>query len=239
MIMKKFIFLLLISLSINLHAQTVEVLRTSESVNGENAEALKMTLLIADSKKVERLWTTFLKNFGKIQSSDGIFIVQEALIDGISASVTSASNITCYSRVTLKEEGTEIWWVLQEEDKYIGPDFKENKFSRAERMFHQFGVDVYVNEINEDISDADRVIDNAAKEYDRLLRLSESLNKRMEKNGYEKIRLEEKLVENFNDSTQVNLQMQQNTIDQENALLEIQKLKEARESIRGKLEEVK
>ena len=106
-------------------------------------------------------------------------------------------------------------------------------------MLHQFGVDVYVGEINEDISEADRVIDNAAREYDRLLRQSVSLDKQLEKNRYEKIKLEEKLVQNMNDSIQVSLQMSQNNTDQENALKEIEKLKQARQSIRAKLEDVK
>ncbi len=237
--MKYYLLILLFALPVIMFAQTVEVISTTETVKGQKVDALKTTLLISDIRKVEKQWNTFLKNFGKIQLSDGVLFVEQAIIEGISASVTSSSDVTCYSRITLKEEGTEIWWAIQMGDQFLGPSNKETKFQRAEKLLHQFGVDVYVNEINEDIGEADRVIENAAKEYDRLLRLSTNLDKRLEKNRYDKIRLEEKLVENINDSTQIVLQMQQNTIDQENALLEIEKLKQARESIRAKLKEVK
>lgn len=237
--MKRILFLVALVVSANLRAQTVAVEQTKVQVSGEKVDAVKTVLLIADSRKVEKQWTDYLKNFGKVSSDAGLLIVEEAIVNGISASVTSSSKITCYSRVTLKEEGTEVWWAIKDDDEFIGPGSKAKKFQRAENLLHQFGVDVYVNEINEDIAEADRVINNAAKEYDRLLRLSTSLEKQQEKIHYEKIKLEEKLVENQNDSIQVSLQMQQNTTDQENALMEIEKLKQARESIRARLEEVK
>ncbi len=237
--MKKLIFLFSLLFVFEIQAQTVTVEKDKEIVNGTKVDAVKTMLLIADSRKVERQWSNFLKEFGKVQSQDGMLVVEEAIINGISASVTSTSDIKSFSRVTLKPEGTEIWWALQDGDQFIGPDHKSNKFDRAANMLHQFGVDVYVNEINEDISEADHVIDNAAKEYDRLLRVSDNLDKRLEKNRYDRIKLEEKLVENVNDSIQLKLQVQQNTTDQENALTEIEKLKQARESIRSKLEDVK
>ena len=239
MIMRYIALPIILFFTVSLNAQTVTVEKTKELVNGTKVDALRTTLLISDSRKVERQWSNFLKNFGKVQSSDGVLVIEEAIIDGISASVTSTSNVTSYSRVTLKAEGTEIWWALKDGEEFIGPDHKSTKFQRAENMLHQFGVDVYVNEINEDISDADRVIDNAAREYDRLLRESDNLDKKLEKNRFDKIKLEEKLVENANDSIQLKLQMQQNTTDQENALKEIEKLKSARESIRARLEDVK
>lgn len=237
--MKKLFFLLSLLFVFELQAQTVTVEKEQELVNGVKVDIVRTTLLIADSRKVERQWSNFLKEFGKVQSQDGMLVVEEAIINGISASVTSTSDIKSFSRVTLKPEGTEIWWALQDGDQFIGPDHKSNKFERASNMLHQFGVDMYVNEINEDIGEADHVIDNAAREYDRLLRVSDNLDKRLEKNRYDRIKLEEKLVENANDSIQLKLQMQQNNTDQENALKEIEKLKQARESIRSKLEDVK
>jgi hypothetical protein len=237
--MNKLLFLCALVVSATLNAQTVTVNEVKEQVMGDKVDALKTVLVIADSRKVEKQWTDYLKNFGKVSSDAGMLIVEEAIINGISASVTSTSAITCYSRVTLKEEGTEVWWAIKDGDKFIGPNVKSTKFQRAKKLLHQFGVDIYVNEINEDIAEADRVINNAAKEYDRLLRISTNLDKRLEKNRYEKIKLEEKLVENINDSTQIMLQMQQNSTDQENALKEIEKLKQARESIRARLEDVK
>ncbi|QNL21411.1 hypothetical protein HZR84_05500 [Hyphobacterium sp. CCMP332] len=237
--MKKLIFLISLLFVFEINAQTVVVEKSKELVNGSKVDVVKTMLLIADSRKVEKQWSNFLKEFGKVQSQDGMLIVEEAIVNGISASVTSTSDITSYSRVTLKPEGTEVWWALQDGDQFIGPEHKSNKFERASNMLHQFGVDVYVNEINEDIAEADRVIDNAAREYDRLLRVSDNLDKRLEKNRFDRIKLEEKLVENANDSTQLKLQMQQNTTDQGNALKEIEKLKQARESIRAKLEDVK
>lgn len=233
------IFIVLSLFSFSICAQTVVVEEGSEFVNGSKVDVVKTVLEIADSRKVEKQWNALQKNFGKAQSDDGVLIVEEAIIDGISPSVTSVSSVKSFSRVTLKENGTEIWWAVESKGEFIGPSNDSKKYERMKNMIHQFGIDVYVNEINEDIAEADKVINNAAKEYDRLLRQSDNLDNKLEKNRYEKIRLEEKLVENANDSIQLKLQMTQNTKDQENALIEIEKLKQARESIKARLEDVK
>ncbi len=216
-------------------AQTVIVKEETARVEGQEVPGISATLEVNDAREVQKLWMNQFKSYGRVNERDGMFVVNEATIPKISMN----SPARTFSRILLTEGGTQVWWGIEFGEAFVGPDHHPSKMAAAKEALHQFGVDVYVNEVNKEISDAERAIQVEVKNYESLVKSGENFSEEFEKNHLQKLKLEERLVQNRIDSVNISNLIGQNKIDQTESLEEIEKLKQAKELIKAKLERIK
>ncbi len=204
-------------------------------MEGKEVPGVTTTLEIKDVKDVEKQWMNQFKSYGRVTEKNGFFVVQEAYIPKIASNNPART----FSRILLTEEGTMIWWGIEFGGEFVGPDHHPTKMKVAKETLHQFGVDVYVNKVNREIEEAERAVQLEVKSYESLVKSGENFSTEFEKNHLQKLKLQERLAQNRVDSTNISNLINQNQIDQKESLLEIEKLKEAKELIKKKLEGIK
>lgn len=220
---------------LTLFAQTVVVTEQTDRVEGKEVPGVTTTLEIKDSRDVQKQWMNQFKSYGRVTEKDGFFVVSEAYIPKIAINNPGRT----FSRILLTEEGTKVWWGIEFGGEFVGPEHHPTKMKTAKATLHQFGVDVYVNKVNSEIEDAERAVQVEVKNYESLVKSGDNFSEEFEKNHLQKLKLQERLAQNRVDSTNISNLILQNKLDQEGSLLEIEKLKEAKELIKKKLERIK
>ncbi len=233
--MKSVTILFLLVFTIPAFSQTVVVNEETDRVEGQEVPGVSTTLDITDSREVQKAWTSQLKSYGRTTEREGFLMVPEAYIPGIS--VNNSARV--FSRITLTNEGTKIWWGIEFADKFISKDEYPSKMEKSKKILHQFGVDMYIARVSKEISDAERVIEMEVKNYESLVRSGENFSEEFEKNHLQRVKLKDRLAQNRVDSVNITNLINQNKIDQTESMKEIETLKAAREQIRKKLEGIK
>jgi hypothetical protein len=216
-------------------SQTVIITEESDRVEGMEVPGITTTLNLMDSREIEKFWTSQLKSYGRMTVKNDFFIVEEGQIPKIAGNTPAR----IFSRITLTTDGTKIWWGIEFGGKWVGPDDYPSKMAVAKTKLHQFGVDMYVNKVNKEIAEAERVIQIEVKNYESLVRSQENFANEFEKNHLQKIRLQERLAQNRLDSINIVNLIDQNKVDQKLTMEEIQELKGAKEQIKSKLGGIK
>ncbi len=172
-----------------------------------------------DKKFVEKEWKKKIKEFGgKSSTLKGVTV-----IEGASISEISSGPIRILTKVEGGKGTTEVWWVLDLGTEYVVSG--SSHWSAAKKALHDFGVQCYREDINDQISEAE-------KEY-------ESTVKNLEKEEKEGVHLTEKVASNKSqieklkeENLRLEKEKEQNKKDQE-------QLKKDAETMKGKVETTK
>lgn len=231
LILKKFISVLVLCFALfNLSlAQKVNVTEFEETIENVNRKGMVTTILL-DPEQVEKAWLKKLKEFGKVDVSKSIYIVEIALIVGI-----SATPVRIVSTITNNDKGSRIFWSIEMGKTYVSSKDDQEKYHTAEKILHDFGVMLYREDINDQIKDAEKVLSQTVKLQEKKLKQGVDLLSKTEKNKQNKLVLEQKLKENAEELIQLQKDTEQNKLDQNAAAIEVDKVKLSVEAVKAKL----
>jgi coenzyme F420-reducing hydrogenase delta subunit len=224
-------FLFLFSLQLN--AQKVKVIETSEHVNGIKYEGVATTIQL-DAKPIEKEWVKYLKTWNKLETSKyNGYTVRQAEMKNI-----DKEPVTIYSTISGGKSGVMIFWAIE---KSNGEFIKkgEDGFESMKKMLYDFAIEQYREDMNMQIAEAEKVVQKTVKEYEKKVSEGEKLDKSLDKNAKEKADLEEKLKDNAKEREKLLQDKETNKREQEAALEDIQKVRKLAEEKKQKLLDIK
>lgn len=223
--------LLLFSLFVSLgvaQAQKVSVQTAETEIEGLKRSGLSTTIEL-ERKQVEKAWNKYLKSVcKKVESSKGSYIAKGANIPEI-----APGNINVFSKVDADTRGTTIFYAIDLGTEYIAQGTPA--YEAARKILHEFTVQQYRDDLNEQIKEADEVVDDAVRTHEKKMAQGENLQKQIERNAQEKIKLQKELEENAENAEKLKKSIEQNKIDQATALEEIKKVRKVSEDKKTKL----
>lgn len=229
--MKKIILIALMASNIAF-AQKVTVAEGEEKAEDLPRKGL-YTLLELDEDVVKREWNRKLKEFGSVRTKSGVYILEQAKILSI-----SETPIKVLSKVDHSMKGTKVWIAVDLGTSFITKDGEPAKYKELEKIVHDFGVNMYIADINEQIKEAEKVLENNVKEQEKQISKGENIKNNIAKNRNYKLSLEKKIVET--DSLYRNLKFDsiQNVQNQKASAESVEKMKRAVDLTRAKINKV-
>lgn len=207
--MKKVIStLLLCSLFVAVSAQKVTVNKQQERVRGENTDGYAVEL-DASREEVAAVWSKYLKELGKVKSSD-VLSIAEPVIGGV-----AYTKGVIYATTTGDDRKSRAWIGLKESEWAVNDMQVVNK--ELEAIAYRFGVKFYRDKIQVQIDEAQQASDAVTKQQLRLTNQGKDLALKLSNNEKEKIRLEKA--------------MEANKLEHASLLLKIENNKKAQDSI--------
>ncbi|MBA9076770.1 DNA repair ATPase [Rufibacter quisquiliarum] len=226
-------------------AQRSTVDEAEVEINGITRKGQRIMIQL-DSKLVEKAWSSYLKEKSggtvkgpsilptpKAQASKGIYTVEKAKIDTI-----TSNPMRIMSKVEGSEQGTMVWWTLDMGNAYLSKKETQKEWERGEAMLQQFARNVYKQDVNNQISDAEKVLANSQSEADRVARQAEEIQNKIAKNQQKKLELEAALVANAQELEQLNRDVETNLKQQEAAKQEVENMRKAVEIVKAKMDKI-
>ena len=228
--MKRFCAILMLIIfgcltSVNSFAQkrNLKAKLQKEEIEGVSREGAAIDIEL-NNKSIVKEWESTLKTYGKLTKLKGdAYKVTEATFPGVSG--TCVIYAKCYS----SSKGYIVWWSIDN-----GTQITSNS-KNSENKLEEFARQQYINDINEQIKDAEDALKSASKAQEKQIDKGEDLVKDISKNGQEKQKLEKELKENEADLVQLNKDVENNKGDQSKAASEVAKMQKALEVVKGKL----
>lgn len=233
-ILKKFISVIsiLLLIGLQLQAQHVTVLEQEETIDNVVRKGMS-TIILLEKDVVEKDWIKKLKEFGKVDVQKNVYVVESALITGI-----SASPVRIISTIFQSDKGSRIFWSIEMGKAYVSTKDDATKYATAEKILHDFAVMVYREDINDQIKDAEKVLSQTVKVQEKKVKQGTDLANKIERNKRQKVELEQKLKENAEELIQLQKDTEQNKLDQAAAEVEVEKVKKSVDAVKAKLQKV-
>lgn len=213
-------------------SQKIQVLESSETIDRVSKTGL-YTIIELDSKNVEKAWERHLKTYGKLESSKDILIIPVAKINEV-----SSQNCIVSSKVQSTSKGAKIWWAIDLGNSYATPENNNRAYKAAEKILHDFVLNCYKEDINEQIKDAEKALSTAVKNHEKEIKEGEQLVKNVERNKQQKEKLQQELEENAKELERLKRDIEQNKVDQKSTDENIEKMKKAVEVVKEKLNRI-
>lgn len=145
-------------------------------------------LIELDEKFVSKNWVQKLKEFGKVETDKGDFIIHGASIPDISTSCTVYSNVISTSK------GVFVFWAIDLGSEYVTEGHA--KYDDAKKKLRDYAADIYIADVNVQIAAAESALNSSVKNQEKLVKLSGTLKSNTQKNAKEKTDLEKKQDDN-------------------------------------------
>lgn len=223
-----FLSILILFAGLALHAQSVTVLPETREVEGLRRGG--MTALVEfDKKTVEKAWTRFLKEFGKVETwKSGAMVVLAA-----NQTLPEYKGMDLVSRLDATTQGTKVFLSLGAKGDYAEPG--TDAYEKAKTQLLAFCKQIYRDDISVQIDAAEKQVDDASKTHDKTVQMGEQLKRKLERNQDDQVKLQKEMEEKKADAERLKAEIQQNKIDQESALDEIKKVRKIAEEKKAKL----
>ena len=212
-------------------SQKVIVSEASEKIGETQHTGMSITLKLSQ-KMVENGWEKFLKDHGKYEHKKGEY----TQLAGSYKEIDVVPLRTLSKILTSKDGSVTVFWAIDLGNEYISP--KSNKWAAAEKLLHDFGVSMYIQDVNQQVKEAEEAVADASKKQERKLRDGENLVKKVDSNKEEKLRLEQKLKDNAQELINLQKAQEQNKLDQAEAAKEVERMKKAVEVTKQKLKSI-
>ncbi|AKQ47424.1 hypothetical protein TH63_01715 [Rufibacter radiotolerans] len=226
-------------------AQRAAVEETEQEINGIKHKGQRL-LIQLDPKTVEKAWAGYLKEksggavkgpsmlpTAKAQASKGIYTVEQGRIDTI-----TSNPVRIVSKVEGTREGTQVWWTFDMGNAYLTKKETAKEWAAAEALLQQFARNLYIQDVRQQIADAEKVVVNTQADADRVVRQADELKNKIARNQQKKLDLEAALAANAQELEQLNKDVAQNLKQQQEAQKEVEKMRHAVELVKGKLEKI-
>lgn len=212
-------------------AQKVTVNEASEKIGDTPRTGMSITLKLSQ-KMVEHGWEKFLKDHGKYESKKNEYTQPVGEYKEI-----AATPIRTLSKVLTSKDGSvTVFWAIDVGNEYLSK--KSNKWDAAEKLLHDFGVAMYIQDVNQQVKEAEEAVSDASKKQEKKIREGENLVKKVENNKEEKAKLEQKLKDNAQELIDLQKAQEQNKLDQAEAAKDVEKMKKAVEATKQKLKNI-
>lgn len=163
-----------------------------------------------------------LKKYGKLEKTRPPYVVINAKLPSFSSDL-----IDVYAVLTSETGGTSIWIGAKQPAKNV------------KEFVYEFCLNMYKTDLQNQITEAETVILNKNKEYQKKITEGESLQADIEDNKKEKLRLEQSLQQNGLQKITLEKAIEQNKTDKSAVLLEVEKAKKVVEAKKVKLSQLK
>jgi len=207
-------------------AQTVTVQPVEREVAKVPRKGLGVNIEL-DSKFVEKQWKKKLKDFGGKSSSEKGGVTK---IEGATITELSSSPVQMWTKVEGGKGTTEVWWIIDLGTEYVTSE--SSSFGTAKKILHDFGVECYREDINEQIEEAEKEYEKTVKNLEKEQKEGENLNGKIESN---KSTIEKLQQENVGLEKEVD----QNKKDQEQLTKDVATMKKKVEEVKAKLDKVR
>ncbi len=229
--MKKLIIALSISYSC-IHAQKVLVSETVEIIAEKNILGLSTTLEL-DEDLVRDAWEKKMKEWGGYKSKSKIYTCEKAFIPSI-----ANAPFRVISKVATTKKGVVVWYTFEDSTVVLNATSSPKTYTNATKLLHDFGLEQYIFDINNQIKDAEKVLSTTVKEQEKMISKGEDIKSSMADNRSEKVKLEQKLKDNEKEFVQLKADSEANLINQKTANENVEKMKRAVEVVRSKISKV-
>ncbi len=226
-------------------AQRSAVEETEVEVNGISRKGQRIMIQL-DSKVVEKAWATFLKEksggvvkgpsilpTAKAQAGKGIYAVEKAQLDSI-----SRNPLRIVSKVEAGEKGTLLWWSLDMGNAYLGKKETPREWTNGAAILQQFARNLYKQDIQTQIHDAEKVVVNTQAKADLVVREANEIQTRITKNQQRKLELEAALSATAKELEQLQKDVQNNLKQQETNKKELENMRHAVEIVKAKMDKI-
>jgi hypothetical protein len=206
--------------------RTIKAKLHKEEVEGVSREGAAIDIDL-NNKSIVKEWESTLKTYGKLTKLKGdAYKVTEATFPGVTG--TCVIYAKCYST----SKGYIAWWSIDN-----GTHITSNS-KHSESKLEEFARQQYINDINEQVKDAESAVKSAAKAQEKQVDKGADLVKDIAKNGQEKQKLEQELKDNASELQQLNKDVETNKGDQAKAAAEVAKMQKALEVVKSKLNDL-
>lgn len=228
---KSILTTVLLCTQILLFSQKVTVSEASEKIGDTPRTGMAITLKLSQ-KMVENGWEKFLKDHGKYDSKKNEY----TQVVGEYKELSGTPVRTLSKVLTSKDGSVTVFWAIDMGNEYLSS--KSNKWSAAEKLLHDFGVAMYIQDVNQQVKEAEEAVADASKKQEKKIREGENLVKKVENNKDEKVKLEQKLKDNAQELIDLQKSQDQNKLDQTEAAKDVEKMKKAVEVTKQKLKNI-
>ncbi len=212
-------------------SQKVSVVESTEKIGDVQRTGMSITLKLSQ-KMVENGWEKFLKEHGKYDSKRNEYTQELGEYKEI-----SGTTVRVLAKVfTAKDGFVTVFWAIDVGNEYLTS--KSNKWGAAEKLLHDFGVSMYIQDVNQQVKEAEEAVADATKKQEKKLKEGENLVKKVEDNKEDKARLEQKLKDNAQELQELQKAQEQNKLDQADAAKDVEKMKKAVEVTKQKLKNI-
>lgn len=222
----------LLFISINGFSQKVLVAEKDETVETTLRHGLSIQLVL-ESDDVKKAWVKKLKEFGKVESIGEVFKVESALITSI-----SPTPVRVISQLTKTDKGVYVFYAIDLGTNYLSYTTDSLKYRMAEKILHDFGVMLYHDDINEDLKDAEKVLQKTVSSQEKIVNEGIDIQKKIEKNKIQKQQLEQKLKDNAQELINLEEGLEKNKLNKEKAAKDVEKVKKALDTTRDRFSKV-
>jgi hypothetical protein len=231
MSMKRILFLMVLwgYSIVSVSAQQIQINETFETVENV-ARAGLYTLIGLDTRTVGKAWEKHLRTYGKLTSNKGIYTVPLANISDL-----SSGTVSVFSKVQSTAAGTKVWWAIDMAGVYAASLSNHEAFKAASKILHDFAADCYRHDISAQVQEAEEAYFSATRFHEREVKHGEKLLRDLLRNKEEKLRLEEALKKNEETLEQLKKSIEMNKSAQAEAARESDKMKNAIEVVKGKM----
>ena len=230
--MKNLAAFILLHLAFLSLGQTVTVEENDQNINKIKRTGLS-TIIELDEKYVSNLFKKELKEFGRVSKDGDVYLIETANMPSI-----TSSNVRVYGKTSkVGKKGTLVWIAVDMGDAFITRSHP--KYGALEKILHDFGVKVYLEDINEQVEDAEKALEKSSKDYNKVSKEGEDLSNDLKNNAKEKESLEKQLDKNADEKVRLEKDIAQNKKDKAASEQEVEKMKKALELVKNKVHQVK
>lgn len=205
---------------------SVELDQEVKEINHVQREGISIKIPV-DIEEVGKKWEKHLRSYGKVRRLSGNqFWLEEATVPDV-----SNSPVSLLSSLAIEEGNTSLFCAYSTQK-----EGNKNLLPQLQQHLYDFSISLCREQLQAQISEAEKTVEMEVRELERLVNEGESLQRKLERNELERKKLEEDLLENLKEQKQLKELQELNSQDQENALAEIERL---RQIAAGKQQELK
>jgi hypothetical protein len=174
-----FVFLALITFAgTQVHAQ---VTTAEMSMTQGNHTAMILELPGADSKMVEKMWTTYTKKEFKGKTKKERKSKELQTLNVEIPGVSAGSAVDMYAKVNERGNGSELMVWIGSNDGWIDPRDLPGRYVEAEKMLMRFGLEVSSEQIAMMVEEEEDRLKDLEKELEDLRRDKEKYQRNIER----------------------------------------------------------
>lgn len=227
---KYFLVLLCCTIITSIQAQKINVYGAEENIQKINRQGFKTTLKISE-KAVARAWEDYLEEFGKVESSKGVYTVPSAKIK-----ILSEKPVHIISKIAEDKNGTTVFYAIDLGNSFVTG--QSSQASSAQKFLQDFAIKVYQEEFSDELKSAEKELATALKQQERKTQETESLLKEIERKKEEQQSLQKKLEDTKNDLEKLEKQVASSKKEQTESVSEVEKQKKAVEEVKQKFSSI-
>lgn len=218
--------------SFRLMAQSVETDPASFTVKDRSVKGF-VACLELEVKEVERNWARYLKSLGKFETVDR----QTMQAMAIMLPTVSSDAIDFYSKIVVSPRCVQVFMGGLRAGSSL--ELLETQASNIKKLLHDFAAEQYRQDLINQITEAERVVNLAVKAHDKRISEGDNLKSKMKRNRRDRENLVKSLEENAEDLKKLKADSTRNVSEQETALEEITKVRKIAEDKKQKLNQIK